>query len=72
MEQACGIVPSSLNATVDEILQDVIKAQCADGLLVPAWGPAQSLSGTQRSLRGLLYFVILCYLFVGISVIADK
>lgn len=45
---------------------------CRDGLVISAWRPLHNLSGYDRFLRGLVYFFALCYLFVGVSIIADR
>lgn len=45
---------------------------CKDGLVVPAWRPIYNLTGFDRAIRGLVYFLALCYLFVGVSIIADR
>ena len=45
---------------------------CRDGLVMPAWRPLYNLTGYDRVLRGLVYFFALCYLFVGVSIIADR
>ncbi|CAG0922896.1 unnamed protein product, partial [Notodromas monacha] len=47
-------------------------AQCVDGLLVPIWGPVDTLSAGDRFVRALVYFLGLCYLFIGVSIIADR
>ncbi|KAG8232972.1 hypothetical protein J437_LFUL013584 [Ladona fulva] len=45
---------------------------CADGLIVPAWTPLDNLSIGDRVSRGLVYFLSLAYLFIGVSIIADR
>ena len=45
---------------------------CKDGLVVPAWRPLLNLTKYDRILRGLVYFLVLSYLFVGVSIIADR
>ena len=73
MAQSCNFKhAASFNESSDDVFQDIVKSQCVNGLIVPVWGDAQHLSTAQRLLRGLFYLLIMCYLFVGISVISDK
>lgn len=48
------------------------KGKCKDGLIIPAWRPLEPLSTGDRWARGIIYFLGLCYMFVGISIIADR
>ncbi|KAI1288400.1 Sodium/calcium exchanger 3 [Halotydeus destructor] len=45
---------------------------CVDGLLLPAWRPLVNVSDGDIFARGLIYFLALVYLFIGVSIIADK
>ncbi|RWS06887.1 sodium/calcium exchanger 1-like protein [Dinothrombium tinctorium] len=45
---------------------------CHEGLVVPMWRPMENLSTGDRVARGLVYFLGLVYLFVGVSIIADR
>lgn len=70
---------SSVHSTVEEPettkksgkIENVVGV-CRDGLVVPAWRPLYNLTGYDRFLRGLVYFFALCYLFIGVSIIADR
>ncbi|GIX86543.1 hypothetical protein CEXT_726831 [Caerostris extrusa] len=47
--------------------------QCREGLLLPIWLPPQeNLSSGDKVARGIVYFVALAYLFVGVSIVADR
>ena len=46
--------------------------QCINGLLIPMWEPHTNLSTGDRVLRGIVYFVAMIYLFIGVSIIADR
>ena len=46
--------------------------QCVDGLLIPMWEPHENLSTGDRVARGLVYFLAMIYLFIGVSIIADR
>lgn len=57
------------NGTSSSQKQD---GQCQDGLLIPMWRPYENLTTGDRIARGLVYFIGMCYLFVGVSIVADK
>jgi len=46
--------------------------QCEDGLVIRMWLPATNLSTGDRVARGMVYFIALLYLFIGVSIIADR
>ncbi|GFT13323.1 hypothetical protein NPIL_521211 [Nephila pilipes] len=46
--------------------------KCREGLLLPIWLPQENLSDGDRVARGIVYFVALAYLFVGVSIVADR
>lgn len=45
---------------------------CKAGLLLPAWEPQSNLSTGDCVARGIVYFLSLCYLFLGVSIISDR
>jgi len=45
---------------------------CEDGLIIPIWRGFESLSGGDRFGRGLLYVVLMLYLFIGVAIVSDK
>ncbi|XP_067617993.1 sodium/calcium exchanger Calx isoform X3 [Eurosta solidaginis] len=46
--------------------------QCKDGLLLKAWMPIDNVSTGDRVARGLVYFLAMCYLFIGVSIVSDR
>ncbi|XP_076047626.1 sodium/calcium exchanger 3 isoform X2 [Oratosquilla oratoria] len=46
--------------------------ECTDGLLIPVWLPQEGLSTGDRVSRAIVYFVVMVYLFIGVSIIADR
>ncbi|KQS38647.1 uncharacterized protein Dere_GG24277, isoform G [Drosophila erecta] len=46
--------------------------ECSVGLVLPLWMPQRNISVGDRLIRGFVYFVLLIYLFVGVSIIADR
>ncbi|XP_054264196.1 sodium/calcium exchanger 1 isoform X4 [Macrosteles quadrilineatus] len=45
---------------------------CQDGLLLPVWLPQDNLTAGDRVARGMVYFIALMYLFLGVSIISDR
>ena len=47
--------------------------KCVSGLILPAWPEGEGgLALGDRIIRGVIYFLFLCYLFLGISIISDR
>ncbi|KAG5844301.1 hypothetical protein ANANG_G00160990 [Anguilla anguilla] len=44
---------------------------CTPGILLPVWGP-QSPGLGEQALRAFVYFLCLMYMFLGVSIIADR
>ncbi|KAG7200170.1 hypothetical protein KM043_000605 [Ampulex compressa] len=47
-------------------------ARCEPGLVIPIWRPGENLYLTDIIFRGLVYFFLLLYLFIGVSIISDR
>lgn len=45
---------------------------CSEGLLLPCWLPLEDVPLAERVGRGLVYFFVLAYLFIGVSIISDR
>jgi len=45
---------------------------CGDGLLIPIWKPYTKLTGGDRFGRGLLYVILMVYLFIGVGIVSDR
>uniref|UniRef100_A0A1B6G5H0 Calx-beta domain-containing protein n=1 Tax=Cuerna arida TaxID=1464854 RepID=A0A1B6G5H0_9HEMI len=63
------VLPSALASSADE---DNTTGVCQDGLLLPVWLPQHNLTTGDRIARGLVYFISLLYLFLGVSIISDR
>ncbi|XP_037069863.1 sodium/calcium exchanger 3-like isoform X1 [Pollicipes pollicipes] len=48
------------------------KQRCTDGLILSVWEPQDNLSGGDVFARALVYFLTLIYLFIGVSIVADR
>ncbi|XP_068981714.1 sodium/calcium exchanger Calx [Bombus flavifrons] len=46
--------------------------RCEPGLVVPLWGPLENLYLSDVIFRGFVYFLLLLYLFIGVSIISDR
>ncbi|EFN81923.1 Sodium/calcium exchanger 3 [Harpegnathos saltator] len=47
-------------------------ARCEPGLVVPMWHPEDNLHLIDIVFRGVVYFFLLLYLFIGVSIISDR
>lgn len=45
---------------------------CKKGLLLPLWTPVDNLSAGDKAARAIVYFLSLIFLFLGVSIIADR
>lgn len=46
--------------------------RCEPGLVLPLWHPEDNLHLIEIVFRGLVYFFLLLYLFIGVSIISDR
>lgn len=46
--------------------------KCKNGMVLPVWMPIDKLTFGDRFSRGLVYFFLMCYLFLGVSIVSDK
>lgn len=46
--------------------------QCVEGILLSVWQPQANLSTIDRIGRGIVYFLAMCYLFVGVAIVSDR
>lgn len=66
---------STNNQTISDYDDDYIEPgtiRCKPGLMLPVWEPTTNLALGDIIARGVVYFVLLVYMFVGVSIIADK
>jgi len=79
----CGLLLLALTATVtlaedddgddDDDNGGIPKGvNCGDGLVIPIWRPYDNLSGGDRFGRGLLYIILMVWLFIGVSIVSDR
>lgn len=45
---------------------------CKSGLFIPVWNPINDISMADKAARAIVYFLALVYLFLGVSIIADR
>lgn len=66
-------VTFSDNNTIVKSLDDVNERTiCQPGLLLPVWMPQENLTLIDVVLRGTVYFSVLVYLFIGVSIVSDR
>ncbi|XP_030371111.1 sodium/calcium exchanger 3 isoform X2 [Scaptodrosophila lebanonensis] len=46
--------------------------ECSQGLVLPLWMPQKNITWGDRAIRGFVYFILMIYLFVGVSIISDR
>ncbi|XP_060805037.1 sodium/calcium exchanger 1 isoform X2 [Amyelois transitella] len=46
--------------------------QCSEGLVLPIWKPLEDVPTLDIALRGVVYFLALMYLFIGVSIVSDR
>jgi len=61
-----------LAADTNEASSGMEGVNCGDGLIIPIWKPYNNLSGGDRFGRGLLYILLMVYLFIGVSIVSDR
>ncbi|XP_052836632.1 sodium/calcium exchanger 3 isoform X4 [Drosophila gunungcola] len=71
--------PSQMEDDLNQLMKTNVDApdkeelrRCSVGLVLPVWTPEFNISLGDRLIRGFVYFVLLIYLFVGVSIIADR
>lgn len=61
------------NSTTQAITATGIKLPvCEPGLFIPVWEPIDNISTADKAARAIVYFLGLVYLFLGVSIIADR
>ena len=45
---------------------------CQPGIMLPIWMPNDNISWMDRAARAIVYLLALVYLFLGVSIIADR
>ncbi|XP_045593296.2 sodium/calcium exchanger 1 isoform X2 [Procambarus clarkii] len=65
------IVCSPVSAAEGNETEDTFE-QCIDGLIIPVWSPQDNLTIGDRVARAIVYFVAMVWLFIGVSIIADR
>jgi len=79
----CGLLLLALTATVTQANEDDdengsgdekedLGVNCKDGLVIPIWRNHENLGAGDRFGRGLLYIIIMVWLFIGVSIVSDR
>lgn len=68
-----GVTISDNNTIITSLSNiDDAEVQCVDGLMLSVWQPQENLTFEDRVLRGSVYFFVLAYLFIGVSIVSDR
>ncbi|XP_055697182.1 sodium/calcium exchanger 1 isoform X3 [Phlebotomus papatasi] len=68
----CAIAPAAASEDANSTINDSEEGKCVDGLVIPVWQPTTNLTFGDRFARGLVYFLALIYLFIGVSIVSDR
>jgi len=60
------------NATVEHHVCSRQARACRPGIMLPTWNPIGNISWMDRAARAIVYLLALVYLFLGVSIIADR
>uniref|UniRef100_A0A915Q0F5 Calx-beta domain-containing protein n=1 Tax=Setaria digitata TaxID=48799 RepID=A0A915Q0F5_9BILA len=60
-------VQADTNCTEKESIEN-----CVDGMIIPIWRPFLHLSIGDRIFRGVVFFLVIAYFFLGVSILADR
>jgi solute carrier family 8 (sodium/calcium exchanger) len=65
---------SNFNATIASTIAECSReaSRCKPGVLLPVWTPIDNLTTGDMLARATIYFLGLGYLFLGVSIIADR
>lgn len=67
-----GVTFSDNNTIVTSLDRADEKTVCQNGLLLSVWQPQENLTLQDVVIRGTVYFSILVYLFIGVSIVSDR
>lgn len=67
-----GVTFSDNNTIVQSLDPLDEKTVCRDGVLLSVWQPQDNLTLKDIVIRGAVYFTILVYLFIGVSIVSDR
>lgn len=65
-------VIESISERINKVIQPNSVIECKAGLLLPVWQPVENVTNGDRFARGLVYFLAMCYLFLGVSIVSDR
>lgn len=60
------------NITIVASAQEDPDIKCVDGMMLSVWLPAENLTIGDKFKRGFVYFCMLAYLFIGVSIVSDR
>ncbi|TNN19719.1 Sodium/calcium exchanger 1 [Schistosoma japonicum] len=66
------VEPLSAEKLVNGTCPSSLRTFCYDGIIVPMWRPSTGITAGDKAARAIVYFSALMYLFLGVSIIADR
>ncbi|KAH8311980.1 hypothetical protein KR044_008848 [Drosophila immigrans] len=72
LRQIDDIDEDNLENQLKNVANEEEPTTCSAGLVLPLWLPQRNISMGDRCLRGFVYFMLMIYLFVGVSIISDR
>jgi len=55
-----------------QALDNQAEEKCETGMVLPVWEPQDELNFGDRFARGIVYFLGMLYMFIGVSIISDR
>lgn len=65
-------VAAESSTAVDNTTSGIREIKCKKGMVIPLWEPIKDISLGDKVARAVVYFLCLVYLFLGVSIIADR
>lgn len=72
LSPAAVVTTTTTNSSTKDIATSPLGYKCKNGLFVPQWLPTDNLSTADRGCRATVYFLSLAFLFLGVSIIAER
>lgn len=78
---AAAAEESSSDSSMDDLIDNTTiaigrlhddGAHCQEGLMLSVWLPQDHLTWGDRISRGSIYFMVMIYLFIGVSIVSDR
>ncbi|XP_045593299.2 sodium/calcium exchanger 1 isoform X10 [Procambarus clarkii] len=68
----CSPVSATEGNETEGNATDSFFATCKEGLILPVWSPQEDLTSGDRVARAIVYFVLMIWFFIGVSIVSDR